>query len=183
MDLQKFFSNNSEIIALIVVIIVVIGIIWVIQSNNNMTRDVEYMTNDDDIAEEDSMPLIAPEDEDKIVQQQHLVQPSSGSGVQGAPVPDFGTPSSETVNPRDLLPRSTVAAEFEEQFPVGAGDLSAKNFLTAGFSQGINTVSSSLRNANLQLRSDPYIPPKQVSPFLNSTMIPDLNRQKLEIGS
>jgi len=47
---------------------------------------------------------------------------------------------------------------------------------------GINTIGSSLRNANLQLRSEPIIPQAVVSPFLNSTISPDLNRKAFEIG-
>src|SRR4029078_743116 len=73
----------------------------------------------------------------------------------------------ETLSPNDLLPRAPLAEEFAAQFSTGgAGDLAAKNFLTAGFNVGINTISSSLRNANLQERSDPYIPLNQnISPW------------------
>ena len=56
------------------------------------------------------------------------------------------------------------------------------NFLKAGYHVGINTVGTSLRNANLQVRSEPPNPQNQVSPWLNSTISPDLMRVPLEIG-
>ena len=52
--------------------------------------------------------------------------------------------------------------------------LQSKNFLV-----GVDTQGSSLRNANLQLRADPPNPQKHVSPWLNSTIEPDLTRKSL----
>jgi hypothetical protein len=82
----------------------------------------------------------------------------------------------------DLLPE---VKDFESKFPVGQGAESDKNFLIAGYNIGINTIGSSLKNANLQLRSDPYIPRKSIGPWNESTiMSSDLtNRRTLEIGS
>ena len=72
----------------------------------------------------------------------------------------------------------------QELLPNGGqgGDLSNVNFLKAGYHVGINTVGTSLRNANLQVRSEPPNPQNQVSPWLNSTISPDLMRVPLEIG-
>jgi hypothetical protein len=58
-----------------------------------------------------------------------------------------------------------------------------QSFLDAGFHVGINSVGNSLRNANLQIRSEPANPTDNVSPFLNSTITPDLERRPLEIAS
>lgn len=40
---------------------------------------------------------------------------------------------------------------------------------------GINTVSTTLKNANRQLRADPACPKVQLGPFLNSSIEPDTN--------
>ena len=40
---------------------------------------------------------------------------------------------------------------------------------------GIDTIGNTLRNANLQVRSEPANPQTQVSPWLNTTISPDLN--------
>jgi len=45
---------------------------------------------------------------------------------------------------------------------------------------GVNTQGGSLRNPNLDIRSAPAIDKKEVSPWLNSTIDPDLYRRPLE---
>lgn len=82
----------------------------------------------------------------------------------------------------DLLPKDAVDSKWAQVNPAGQGDVKDQNFLSAGYHVGINTVGSSLRNANLQLRSEPIIPQAVISPFLNTTISPDLNRKAFEIG-
>lgn len=53
-------------------------------------------------------------------------------------------------------------------------------FLSPGQQLGTNTVSSSLRNSNQGLRSEPPNPVFTVSPWMNSTINPDLTRKQLE---
>ena len=57
------------------------------------------------------------------------------------------------------------------------------NYLDAGFHIGVNTVGQSLRNANRQLRSEPANPQVAVSPWLMSSIGPDLERRPLEKNS
>mgnify|MGYP001366618918 CR=1 FL=1 len=85
-----------------------------------------------------------------------------------------------SLKPQDLLP-SQEATAWSHANPVGAGELEDQNFLTAGFHVGINTVGQSLRNANLQIRSEPPNPQKKVGPWMQSTIEPDLNRKALEV--
>ena len=47
---------------------------------------------------------------------------------------------------------------------------------------GVNTQGSSLRNANLQIRSEPANPQVPVSIWMNSTISPDSNRRDFEVG-
>ena len=44
----------------------------------------------------------------------------------------------------------------------------------------MNTIGQSLRNANLNLRAEPANPRVSVSPWLNSTIDPDLSRLTLD---
>lgn len=85
-------------------------------------------------------------------------------------------------DPKDLLPRDTNS-EWARLNPVGQGDLSDVNLLKAGHHIGINTVGQSLRNANLQLRSDPPVPQVNVGPWHNTTMEPDNMRVQFELGA
>ena len=82
---------------------------------------------------------------------------------------------------QELLPKDK-ASDWANVNPGGAGSLCDKNFLQAGAMVGIDTVGQTLRNANLQLRSEPQNPLVTVSPWLQSTIGPDLLRRPLEMG-
>jgi hypothetical protein len=83
----------------------------------------------------------------------------------------------------DLLPKDAANSKWAQVNPAGQGDVKDQNFLTAGYMLGINTVGSSLKNANLQLRSEPVIPKVSVGPFLNSSYeASDALRRPLEGG-
>jgi len=85
----------------------------------------------------------------------------------------------EQLNPMELLP-SDPNSQWAQVNPQGAGDIQGKNFLSAGALIGINTIGQSLRNANLQLRSEPPCPQIQPGPWNLSTIEPDLQRRPLE---
>lgn len=82
----------------------------------------------------------------------------------------------------DLLPKDAANSKWAQVNPAGQGELKNQNFLTAGYHVGINTVGTTLRNANHQLRSDPPNPQIKVSPWNQTTILPDLNRRPLEIS-
>jgi hypothetical protein len=88
----------------------------------------------------------------------------------------------QVANPSELLPKDENS-EWAKLNPMGSGDLENVNLLKSGYHIGINTINSSLRNANLQLRSEPPNPQGEVGPWNNSTITPDINRRPLEIGS
>lgn len=87
-----------------------------------------------------------------------------------------------TIRPEDLLPKTDDVKDFENNFSPNKMN---RNFLTAGHHIGVNTVSSSLKNANLSIRSDPVIPRVDVGPWNSSTILPSdvINRKPFEIGS
>uniref|UniRef100_A0A6C0FFS1 Minor capsid protein P11 C-terminal conserved region domain-containing protein n=1 Tax=viral metagenome TaxID=1070528 RepID=A0A6C0FFS1_9ZZZZ len=90
----------------------------------------------------------------------------------------------QKLKPADLLPtdESKAIQEFNIAKPVGEGVLQGVNMLDSTYHVGVNTVGQSLRNANLQLRSEPPNPQVNVSPWMNTTIGPDLPRRPLEIG-
>lgn len=85
------------------------------------------------------------------------------------------------LNPSELLPKDTNS--IYAQMNPSQGDLNSKNFLEAGYHMGINTSGQSNPIPNRQLRSDPIIPPRNVSPWSQSTKQPDTTRRFFEIGS
>ena len=85
-------------------------------------------------------------------------------------------------DPSELLPKDTNS-QWSQLNPAGSADFKNVNLLKAGHLIGIDTVGSTLRNANLQERSEPPNPTSAVSPWMNTTIEPDLMRLPLEIGS
>lgn len=81
----------------------------------------------------------------------------------------------------ELLPQDNSSL-WAQVNPSGEGSLKDRNFLQSGYHIGINTVGQTLRNANLQLRSEPPCPQVKVSPWGQSTIDGDLSRKPFEIG-
>ena len=87
----------------------------------------------------------------------------------------------EMLTPEELKPQDNSSL-WAQVNPEGEGSLKGRSFLQAGHHIGINTVGQTLRNANLQLRSEPPNPQVLVSPWNQTTIEPDVNRRPLEIG-
>ena len=106
------------------------------------------------------------------------------ASVSGIKTPTRSCYPQNTLKPDDLLPQDKKNAvnSFNKDYPVSEGILKGVNFLEAGYQVGVNTVGQSLRNANQQLRSEPPNPQVNVSPWLNTTIGPDLARRPLEAG-
>lgn len=116
--------------------------------------------------------------------------PGAGTAKHAATVSDMGSSvnqmmhlKKDSVDPRELLPMDNNN-EFAKLNPSGSGNLSGVNMLTAGnhaFDM-LSSTSSTLRNANLQLRSEPPNPQGSVGPWNQTTITPDTSRRPLEIG-
>jgi hypothetical protein len=101
-----------------------------------------------------------------------------GNGLDN-PLAPVGALSGDITMPQDLLPSEGC---FTASNPDGVGHLNDQNFLTAAHPGGLNTVGSSLRNANRQLRSDPFIPRRDCGPWNQSTYDADTSRREFELG-
>jgi hypothetical protein len=108
---------------------------------------------------------------------------ASAKGVQTS-MP--GVPSScskpNITNPAELLPKDSNS-QWAQLNPSGKGELANVNLLKAGYHIGIDTIGQSLRNANLQIRSEPPNPQLNVGPWNQTTIEPDFQRVPLNIGS
>jgi hypothetical protein len=102
--------------------------------------------------------------------------------VSGTRVPASCYPQTP-LKPEELLPESESKAiqQFKSAAPKADGIL-AVNMLDAGYNIGIDSVGQSLRNANRQLRSEPPNPQVNVSPWMNTSIGPDLIRRPLELN-
>ncbi len=93
------------------------------------------------------------------------------------------TPSAPIANPNELLP-TDANSQWAALNPVNMNQGSILNgdMLQAGYHIGLDTIGQTLKNANLQLRSDPIIPKQDVGPWNQSTYEPDYGRIPLEVG-
>ena len=89
----------------------------------------------------------------------------------------------EKLTSKDLLPNDAQNLIWSKINPSSQANIEDQNFLTAGYHIGVNTIGQSLRNANLQLRSEPPNPQVAVSPWGISTIEPDIRQVAFEIGS
>jgi len=112
---------------------------------------------------------------------QPLGQNEKYAGAKGVKTNTYGMQSAKLDDPTMLLPNDSNS-QWASLNPQGGGMLKNVNLLQAGSLVGINTVGSTMRNANLQLRSEPPNPQGSVGPWMNSTIEPDVVRQPLEIG-
>jgi hypothetical protein len=115
----------------------------------------------------------------------HLGQNSDFSRADGLKTNTYGlsTPPKLMDDPSLLLPNDTNK-EWANLNPQGNGNLKNANLLSTTFLVGADTVGSSKKNMNLQVRSEPIIPQNAINtgPWQHSTIEPDLMRRPLEIG-
>ena len=201
-------SNVGGICALLLFAVIILIIIYFYSNRRNSVQQVEVVKeNFNSTAEEEHMHGVAGDPKEGG----HLTEVSSspaGVGTMGGEivqetmntqasvVQTQGTlnsdPSQKTqrqagcfpkeqLNPEELLPQDN-ANVWAKVNPSGEGTLKDRNFLQAGHHIGVNTVGQTLRNANMQLRSEPPNPQVKVSPWLQTTIEPDVNRKPMEIG-
>ena len=84
-------------------------------------------------------------------------------------------------NPAELLPKDQNS-EWSKLNPISNSNPMIPDLLQAGSLIGLDTIGQTLKNANLQLRSDPVIVKQNVGPWNNSTYEADLGRVPLELG-
>lgn len=106
--------------------------------------------------------------------------PTSNGSPAASGLPPSCSKKTSFDDPKELLPKQ-AHNKFSALQPT-TNDLQGVNLLQAGYHIGVDTVGQSLRNANLQVRSEPPNPQTNVGPWMNSTMEPDLQRKPLEIG-
>lgn len=89
----------------------------------------------------------------------------------------------KTASPSDLLPQDQNS-QWAALNPnaMTQGNVLLPDLLQAGYHIGLDTIGQTLRNPNLQLRSDPMISKQEVGPWNLSTIEPDVGRVPLEIG-
>lgn len=127
-------------------------------------------------------PVEGPVDDEFKYLANRDVMPGETNGVeQFSNYQSFKDNSSDnnTLNSEQLLPS---VSQYSEINPSTNGDVNTNSLLNAGHHIGVNTTGCSLRNANRGLRSEPPNPQVTVSPWMQTTICPDLHRKTLDGG-
>jgi hypothetical protein len=172
--MSKLFSTDK----IILIAILVISVMFVVYYSASKSLVVDRM-QDGSQPQMGSNQTAGPQKQPSVKETsaQYLVAPPP-AGVTAGP---SGYTPQPIAQPSDLLPNdqnSQWAALNPSSLNGGMPDL-----LQAGYHIGLDTIGQTLKNANLQLRSDPIIPKANIGPWNQSTIEPDIGRVPLEIGA
>lgn len=165
-------GKNFLNIVLLLGLIVVAAVLIRYNSNKSTTKD--NMTTSSSTGNNNSGPS------EVVGASQSGDSPFMSVNGMASQTPQNSCNTQPSLNPSDLLPNDTNS-EWANINPA-SNDLKNLNLLNPNQLIGINTVGSSLRNANLQIRSEPAIPKVNVGPWNSSTIEEDTFRRPLEIG-
>ena len=179
-NLNKMFKSlNSEKVLGLIGLLFLVFVLYNYSSGKNLFRSNMQPLNPSKVGENKSITNVVG-----------ASNKNSYAPFNGAAASNNVTSSTSSValnkpaaNPSDLLPSDSNSA-WASLNPVGNSDLQNINLLNPTQVVGINTQGSSLRNANLQLRSEPSNPRTNTNcPWNISTIEEDKFRKPLEIGS
>ena len=194
--LKKLMKGKNKFlnIFLLLALVAVVGVLYKYNSQKSVLSDnmADYKTVSSAPAENlasaavSAAPLemaaaaVAPKDVGAVNLAENKDQFAAVKGLTSGNKPTNVHTDKPVMDPKELLP-SDNNNEWSSVMP--NNDLKNVGMLNAGHHVGINTVGSSLRNANLQVRSEPVIPQnKNVGPWNNTTIEADNLRRPLEIG-
>ena len=174
--------DNSTLLKIVILVGLAVCLIYLCQQNakqESVENDEEELPEPYEIDEDD-------EDDEDDKDFTKNVEPFEDVATQAKATKDKtlaeGIVARKQLKAGELLPKDDQANAWAKVNPKGKGSLAFKSFIDAGYHMGINTVGQSLRNANLQIRSEPANPQVPVSIWLNSTISPDTNRRDFSIG-
>ena len=197
MKLTKFFAKKNKFLNILIILGVVVLVAVLFRYNNNKGLLQDNMSNNV-FANAATLDVVMDKQtnnsgSNNLQQSNNIVSGTTVpvsttdgeqflqvSGLSSGTKPTNSCNNQPMMDPKELLPNS---ANNEWSSIAPSNDLKNINMLNAGHHIGINTVGSSLRNANLQVRSEPVIPQSNVGPWNNTTIEADNLRRPLEIGS
>ena len=174
MKLGKFsLKNQDQLLNVVLGLGFIVVVVVLFRYNTNKSKIMDNMEENKNAAPSVSSEVVGVSAADR----NNNFMAVSGVATQ---TPQNSCNAQPVVNPSELLPNDSNS-EWANINPA-SNDLKNLNLLNPQEVIGINTVGSSLRNANLQVRSEPAIPKANVGPWNSSTIEPDSFRRPLEIG-
>jgi len=177
--LEKFFTKD-RIIIFVVFGILVVFLLWYSGDKSYFADNMDTQYSGPSSMSSMKMPPVI----DSPPVSSSALPPIKGN-VAVQPVANGGYSSKNINTATDLLPvdGNTHFSAFNPVTTTTTGGAQVPDLLQAGYHIGLDTIGQTMRNANLQLRSDPAIPKSNVGPWNQSTIEPDIMRVPLEVGA
>ena len=172
--LRKFFTKDR---VLVLVGFILLAVVFMYYSTGKMTVRDSMQTAEGEEEEEQegaTNPLEKAMDSAK-----NVVASTTGTGTDTEPFTGYS--DKDVANPSELLPKDDNS-QWSSLNPVSQSNPQMPDLLQAGYHIGLDTIGQTMKNANLQLRSDPVIQKGDIGPWNQSTIEPDLMRVPLEVG-
>lgn len=163
---SKFFTKQRVVI---LVIFLLLAFVLTSYASGKSSLDMNMLPNEgyqNAVAQGGSAP--------PITGQQVPSAPAAATSPEDQEADAEGFTSMNVNSPSDLLPTNSGDSSLVNSMMTQDGQMPG-NLLESGAHIGLPTTSSSMRNANLQLRADPVIPKKGGCWWGESTISPDPN--------
>jgi len=168
MNLNQLLQNKWVVVSILAAIVILFGISSYSSSKTNM-RD---MMSDGSVAPASSHSMLQPS-----MEAVHAPTHAASSDNNHNYV------AQQIATPDQLLPHDVNSEWGNLNMAAQSNHGLTDALVPPSHFIGLDTKSSTLRNSNQQLRSDPYIPKQDVGPWWQSTIDPDIMRVPLEIGA
>lgn len=175
--LNKFF-NRKDFVVVAIFVLIAVALLFYTDSKKSVYDGYSSGFN----GPASQVPGSYSESTNNLAKQPTVLE-TSAQHVVSAPEGAIGAGGYQMKpvnNPESLLPDDSNSTWAQLNPSMNAG--TTPDLLQAGYHIGLDTIGQTLRNANLQLRSDPIIPKMEVGPWAQSTIEPDIARVPLEIG-
>jgi hypothetical protein len=165
--LRKFFTKDR---VLVLVGFILLAVVFMYYSTGKMTVRDSMQTKEGEGEKEKEDDALNPI-EQVMQDAKDVVAHETFTGYS----------DKDVANPSELLPKDDNS-QWSSLNPVSQSNPQMPDLLQAGYHIGLDTIGQTMKNANLQLRSDPVIQKADIGPWNQSTIEPDLMRVPLEVG-
>lgn len=166
--MMKYLKKNMNTCIVVAFLLLVVGVAY--YSNSKGTFSEKHTPLDTSTVFQAAEPT----------SQQDQHSNSKYASVTEASKSDIPQSSVPSIDPVELLPKDENS-EWNKLNPTSSSNIGNVNLITPS-PQNFLSANQPLRNANMQLRSDPPVPQIPVSPWNNTTIGPDESRLPLSIG-
>jgi hypothetical protein len=179
-NITKLFSSKNILVGIVIIFLIAA----VLSYSNTKKSSADGMSSDITMnnvgVTADGEPSLKNSAAQNVAS--YPKQGSSSTGTATSTSSTGGYKMQNVANPSDLLPTDANSSWAKLNPNANNNQVIIPDLLEAGYHIGLDTIGQTLKNPNLQERSEPIIPKQTVSPWNNSSFEPDIARVPLEIG-